>query len=206
MNPPLPPGSVPEALFRRLEEALRGEGKGVEGRVLTIAEIYQRLVPYRQVRGELGYQELTEYEGALLRLLAGEGGHLQVLLPQVQEEFRRELRAAHPLVGLYRDYAAVEVRVASTAPSAVPSPSSPPPPAAPPPVAPSPPAPARAALPPHAACRSCSHELPRQPEVRYCPDCGAAQLPLPCAECGTVLQPAWRFCVRCGTPRVRLSG
>lgn len=105
-----------DRLFRRLVEALHAVHGDALDRSLTVAEIYQHLIPYRSVRSDVGFAELAAYEHALLRLLAGEREYVQVELPHVQEEFRRELRSPNPILGLYRDYAAVDVRVVAGAP------------------------------------------------------------------------------------------
>lgn len=214
-----------DRLYQRLVDAVRREHPGVMDRALTIAEIYQHLVPYRGVRAELGFTELAEYEHTLLRLLAGERDYVQVDLAQVREEFQRELRAANPILGMYRDYAAVGVHLnpaALPAPAAsagrtdVPTPPFPParggaeertlsaPPAAPraEPKATSPPGgeevrPTRSGD----LCRSCGEALPLARESRFCPHCGESQKMAPCRACGTALEPEWKFCIRCGYPR-----
>ena len=221
---------VLDRMGQRLLEALKRENVPVPGNTLTIAEIYQRFIPYRSVRSELGFGELAEYEHTLLRLLAGEQGYVQVELPQVQDEFRRELRSTTPILGLYRDYAAVGVRVNPQAAAAVPTASPAPFPqesavptgeretvpaqresttpraAAPPPAAPAedlaPPPPASAPG-RRVGCRSCRQPLPLSGgmDVRFCPFCGESQQAVPCRECGTSLEPGWSFCVYCGTSR-----
>ena len=157
-------------------------------------------------------------------------GTVQVELPQVQDEFRRELRSTTPILGLYRDYAAVGVRVnpraaatVSTAPpdpfaqesavpaggqetspvqreSASPRAAAHPRPAPPEDPAPQPPA---SAVGRRVGCRSCRQPLPLSGgmDVRFCPFCGESQQPVPCRECGTSLEPGWSFCVYCGTSR-----
>lgn len=219
---------VLDRLHQRLVDAVRREHPGAADRALTIAEIYQHLVPYRGVRAELGFTELAEYEHTLLRLLAGERDYLRVDLAQVREEFQRELRAANPILGMYRDYAAVGVHLnpatlpAAAAPAARMDVSTPPfPPArgaadertlsAPPapPAAPSaePKAASRHATeeaPPARSgdpCRSCGELLPLARESRFCPHCGESQKMAPCRACGTALEPEWKFCIRCGYPR-----
>ncbi|HEV2130455.1 MAG TPA: zinc ribbon domain-containing protein [Longimicrobiaceae bacterium] len=215
-----------DRLYQRLADAVRREHAGATDRGLTIAEIYQHLVPYRGVRAELGFTELAEYEHTLLRLLAGERDYVQVDLAQVREEFQRELRAANPILGMYRDYAAVGVHLnpatlpAAAAPAArtdVPTPPFPPArgaaeertlvaPSAPPAASP---APAKAASPVEEAppartsdlCRSCGEALPLARESRFCPHCGESQKMAPCRACGTALEPEWKFCIRCGYPR-----
>lgn len=104
-----------DRLYRRLVDALRREQSDSLDRPLTISEIYQNLVPYRAVRTELGFGELAEYEHTLLRLLAGERGYVTVDLPRVRDDFERELRSPNPILGLYRDYAAVGARLRTDA-------------------------------------------------------------------------------------------
>ncbi|MBV9774601.1 MAG: zinc ribbon domain-containing protein, partial [Gemmatimonadetes bacterium] len=202
-----------DRLYWRLVESLRRERPG-DAWEMTIAEIYQQYVPYRTVRAELGFAELAAYEHALLRLLAGEKEYVSLDLPEVQDELRRELRAPNPILGLYRDYAAVGVRVnpASLAmsPSLAPPPAvpamrvAPPPPAqAPEPAARSVPVEDRTEEPPRrpTLCRGCRTPLPEGREVRFCPFCGTTQRALPCQECGEMVEPDWKFCVSCGTPQ-----
>ncbi|HEX8276408.1 MAG TPA: zinc ribbon domain-containing protein [Longimicrobiaceae bacterium] len=230
-----------DRLYWRLVESLRRERPGTSWE-LTVAEIYQQLVPYRTIRADLGFAELPEYEHALLRLLAGERDYVSLGIPEVQEELQRELRAPNPILGLYRDYAAVVVRL-NPAPRPRPAAPAPPaaddvtadpaaPPAAAAPVAPAQPAPLPARppmaeapqrgaapeppsmrTPPHpprqaapapprpALCRACRSPLPEGREVRFCPQCGATQRPLPCAGCGELVEPEWKFCVGCGQPQ-----
>jgi hypothetical protein len=99
-----------ERLYRRLVEAVSTWPPADTG-ALTIADLYQHLIPYRAVRGELGVLELAEYENALLRLLVGEGGFVHVLDDDVQREIAQELGARNPILGIYRDYAAVELEI-----------------------------------------------------------------------------------------------
>lgn len=77
----------------------------------TVAEIYQNLVPYRTHRDELGVEMNADYEHALLRLLAGEGGFLSIESETAREEIREELSSPNPNTGLYRDFAAADVRL-----------------------------------------------------------------------------------------------
>jgi hypothetical protein len=206
---------VLDLLFRRLAERVSREpGAGAPGE-LTIAHVYQQLVPYRMVRGDLGLGELAEYEHALLRLLSGEREYLTLESAQAQEEIRRELQAPNPILGLYRDYAAVgvhlnPVRIPAFAP---PRPEPAPPPGvrlapledevmaeagAPAPRSPPEPRPEPA---PRAGCRGCRAALPEGRAVRFCPFCGVTQGPLPCRGCGEPVEPEWSFCVECGLPR-----
>ncbi|HEX6041173.1 MAG TPA: hypothetical protein VFZ20_24175, partial [Longimicrobium sp.] len=94
-----------DRLYRRVSLTLARD----PGRTLTIGDLYQDVVPYRLIRSELGFAELAEYEHALLRLLSGEREYLELDRAEVADEFRRELTAPNPILGIYRDYAEVGV-------------------------------------------------------------------------------------------------
>ena len=47
-------------------------------------------------------------------------------------------------------------------------------------------------------CRWCKAELPARESLRFCPFCGTDIRVVPCAECGEELEPGWRFCIACG--------
>ena len=49
------------------------------------------------------------------------------------------------------------------------------------------------------ACRWCRGELPDRDDLHFCPHCGSPVDRVPCPDCGTELDPEWRFCVACGT-------
>lgn len=77
----------------------------------TVAEIYQQLVPYRTHGNELGVETNGEYEEALMRLLAGEGGYLVLDSEPALRKVRAELENPAPNTGLFREFAAAEVRL-----------------------------------------------------------------------------------------------
>ena len=77
----------------------------------TVAEIYQNLVPYGSHRDRIGVEMNADYEDALLRLLAGEGGFLVLESAPALRDIRQELGTPNPNTGLYRDFAAVDVRL-----------------------------------------------------------------------------------------------
>ncbi|GMR14220.1 MAG: hypothetical protein BMS9Abin29_2461 [Gemmatimonadota bacterium] len=77
----------------------------------TVAEIYQNLVPYRSHRDVIGVEMNGDYEDALLRLLAGEGEYLFLESEVARREIREELQTGNPNTGLFRDFAAADVRL-----------------------------------------------------------------------------------------------
>lgn len=77
----------------------------------TVAEIYQNLVPYGSHRDRIGVEMNGDYEDALLRLLAGEGGYVALDSEAALRELREELETSNPNTGLYREFAAVDVRL-----------------------------------------------------------------------------------------------
>ena len=77
----------------------------------TVAEIYQNLVPYRTHRDEIGVEMNADYEYALLRLLAGEGDYLSIESRTARKEIQDELDSPNPNTGLYREFAAADVRL-----------------------------------------------------------------------------------------------
>lgn len=97
-------------LHRALVEELRDRGHP-EDRPVTVADLYQTLVPYRAVRSRLGLDLNADYEHALLRLLAGEGDLLHLEPARAREELEREVRSPYPVVGLFRKFSDSSVRV-----------------------------------------------------------------------------------------------
>jgi hypothetical protein len=194
----------------------------------TVAEIYQNLVPYATHRDRVGVEMNGDYEDALLRLLAGEGGYLMLESEPALRNLREELESFNPNTGLYREFAAVDVRLnpafIDVEGHAVPhendgasnafvqaetvSMSD----LAPPdfgnadtdeemPVD-EPEVGVKAGAPgseASSACRWCRAELPERDNLNFCPFCGTDVNLTPCPGCSEELDPAWRFCVACGT-------
>ncbi len=103
-----------ERFFRVLVEEIRSKSPRYLRESFTVAEIYQSLVPYRTHRDRIGVEINGDYEDALLRLLAGEGGFLNLESDAARERIRRELQYPNPNTGLYREFAAVEVKIDSS--------------------------------------------------------------------------------------------
>jgi len=181
----------------------------------TVAEIYQNLVPYGSHRAQIGVDMNGDYEDALLRLLAGEGGFLLLESEPALRGIKEELRSPNPNTGLYREYAAVDVRLdpSRVAPEGDATSSSPGFETTPveaiavddlaPDVTPVTVGGAPAAAPVHAGqgsdtCKWCRADLPRRANLNFCPFCGTDVKVVPCPDCGEELEPDWRFCIACG--------
>ena len=96
---------------RTLVEEIRNRRPEYLQEPFTVAEIYQNLVPYGTHRDRLGIQMNGDYEDALLRILAGEGGYLILDSEPALRVLRQELESSNPNTGVYREYAAVDVRL-----------------------------------------------------------------------------------------------
>ena len=105
--------NVVQRLHHALAEALALRRPDIEAAPVTVAEIYQELVPYRTVRSSVGFEMNADYEHALLRLLAGEGALVRLEPEEVRATLERELTTPNPDVTLFRRFAACDVWVAS---------------------------------------------------------------------------------------------
>lgn len=104
-----------ERLYAALADALqRGRSRPFSSPV-TVAEIYQDLVPYRVVRADIGFEMNADYEHALIQLLAGSGGLARLEPQEAADELRAELGSPNPNVGLFRKFAACDVWIAEPA-------------------------------------------------------------------------------------------
>lgn len=100
--------------LRRFHAALIDamEDRGLDlSRPFTVAEIYQDFVPYRTHRDVLGVEINGDYEHLLLRLLAGEEGLVHLESNAALERVSHELEASNPNTGIFREFAAVDVRL-----------------------------------------------------------------------------------------------
>jgi hypothetical protein len=216
-----PDPRVIERFHRTLVEEIRRDAPDRLDHPFTVAEIYQSLVPYRTHRDRIGVDMNDDYEDALLRLLAGEGDFLVMESESARDRIRRELQGRNPNTGLYREFAAVEVRLnprklpgeadgggAAEEPAAGASEGSRGAAAGregrtgggtPGSVTDADPAKAAPEELP-SSCPDCGGNLPARETLRYCPFCGASPFVVSCESCGETLNRSWRFCVSCGTP------
>ena len=192
-------GVLVEEIRNKRPDYLRGP--------FTVAEIYQDLVPYPTHRDRIGVEMNGDYEDALMRLLAGEGGYLILESEHALKQLRSELQSKNPNTGVYREYAAVDVRLNPAVLNGGPG------------VA-ADVAPGEEAAPPEDRetedmgsggadaedetgdpCRWCRAPLPARENLNFCPYCGTDIHAVPCAACGEELEPDWRFCIACGAER-----
>lgn len=102
---------VVDRMYSVLVEEIRNKAPAYLAGEFTVAEIYQSLVPYRTHRDRIGVEINGDYEDALLRLLGGEGGYLELLSDAALARIRKEIGSPNPNTGVFRDFAAVGVRL-----------------------------------------------------------------------------------------------
>jgi hypothetical protein len=104
-----------ERFFRHLVDVLSETEPERLKRPIQVSEIYQSVLPYRHHRSALGFDTNEDYEMALLRLLAGDGGFLTIDPPEVQDLLAEEAQSINPNPGAFREYAAARVYLNSGA-------------------------------------------------------------------------------------------
>jgi hypothetical protein len=151
-----------ERLHAALVEEIRTRRPEYLRQPFTVAEIYQELVPYRNYRDQIGAAMNGDYEDALLRLLSGSGGYLVLDSEPARKRLLDELQSNNPNTGIFREYAALDVRLnQSRIPTdPLPAASPPAPPTAPAHSAPATPAHSAPAAPAHSAPVPAAHSAP----------------------------------------------
>ena len=188
------------------------------------AELYERLVPYRSNRSRLKVATHQDYEMAVLRLLAGERGFVQLEPVDVRDGMQREVTAANPDPAFFRNFPDAQVMVNRFAAERVlrgPASYAPPEPEVEledeeeEPVSwtsenPIPPGTRFSEAqesafelaeepPPARQCPYCGGSLPGNRKVNFCPHCGQPPLgELKCPACGTEVDVGWAYCIGCG--------
>ena len=82
---------------------------------ITVSDIYYDLVPFHSLQDELAVGSMNEYEEALLRLLAGHGGFLELESLADRQRVQRHVETRSHDPGLFRDLLNAGVRICSAA-------------------------------------------------------------------------------------------
>ena len=182
------------------------------------AEVYERLVPYRSNRSHLNVATHQDYEMAVLRLLAGERGYVQLEPENVREAMQREIATINPDPAYFRSFPDAQVMVNgraaervlladrayaptnaedeteelsdATGENPVPLPFVPPTAFR---------VPRENDIPSARQCEYCGGVLPSNRDVHFCPHCGQPRAgELKCQGCGAELDVGWAYCLACG--------
>jgi hypothetical protein len=147
---------------------------------ITVGDIYYDLVPFQTRQSDLGVESILHYEQALLRILAGEGGLLEMESISHRQELQRHLHTGNRDLGLIRDLlnAGVLVRLPANEETS--------------------PGGEEEDAPGAADCPSCSEAMPHDHRTSFCPFCGDDLRREPCVSCDEKLRLHWRFCIACG--------
>jgi hypothetical protein len=200
-------------LERLLQQIVRNLGMTEPGRIhqpFTVSELMTSIVPYRTTRRALQIETSEDYELALMRLCAGEGGFAQIESEEIGKLFEEEVRSNNPDLSLLRqhDKAALKLNPRRVDQVSARDPHrdfAPRPPVETPPVGvpqrtPSkrPKAVQDATESPPRRCSRCRSDLPSGRVANFCPHCGFDLRRGYCPQCNAELEPEWRHCVSCG--------
>src|SRR5688572_5863662 len=181
--------ATPNKLFEVLVRTLRTKQPELLRAPFTVGDLYQQILPFRHYRRELGLETIAEYELALMTLLSGAGGLLDVD-EKLRDQLGRELLQTNPDASRVRDFADSSVSINAEAEARVLK------------TQPQPPRVSgvlrSTSVPDGPKCRYCSGSLPEGRELNFCPHCGQNLQVLNCPGCGAEIEAGWKFCVSCG--------
>ena len=180
----------PNRVFEVLVRTIRARRPDLLRAAFTVGELYQQILPFRHYRRELGLETNAEYELAMMQLLGGAGGLLDVD-EKLRDQLGRELALPNPDPARVRDFAdasvslnpQAEARVAKTVQPEAPRVSG---------------IVRASSIPEGPQCRYCGGALPDGRELHFCPHCGQNLQVLNCPGCGAEIEAGWKFCVSCG--------
>ena len=191
-----------ERLFRLIVNSLSTTDPARLRRAIPLADIRDSIAPYRATRRALQWESSEDYELALMRLCAGEGGFARLDNEDLGRAFAHEIKSRNPDLTLLRQHERVGLILN---PWSLPNHD--------PHEAYAPPAPpeskARSQRKPVKAvqdarptapsrCPRCRADLPVGRVVNFCPQCGYDQRHPHCSQCSAELEAHWRHCVICG--------
>lgn len=105
--PTSPSSPVTDELDRLFLQLIRNLAELDPSRVhgpVEVAELYQRLVPYRTHKTHLGFDTVEDYEMAVLRLLAGERGYALVEPAEARAAMAKEVAGVNPDPGFFKRF------------------------------------------------------------------------------------------------------
>lgn len=194
-----------ERLVRQLVDNLSALDPARLRQPVTLADIRDTIVPYRASRRALKLESSEDYELALMRLCAGEGGFARTESEEIAKEFAGELASPNPDLTLIQRREKAVLRLDARALTQVTND----PHQAFVPRAPvdrrkeKPRAPKKAVQdakqPEPSRCARCRGDLPVGRVVNFCPQCGYDLRRGYCPQCNAALEPEWKHCVSCGT-------
>jgi hypothetical protein len=228
--PGTPASPAPDELDRLFRQLIRNLAELDPSRVhgpVEVAELYQRLIPYRTHRTHLGLDTHEDYEMVVLRLLAGERGYALVEPAEARDALAREMASVNPDPGFFKQLGTAKVTFdpghvrAALGGLVVEDERMPEPERA---AEPQPPLevggeeasetdagagglpfaleedapPSVSPRMGSAPCSFCGGELPTGRAVIFCPHCGQNVGVVHCPSCGTELDFGWRYCITCG--------
>lgn len=106
-------------VFQELVQALADHQPSYLSAPFPLPELHETILPYRRYRSDLHFEAIEDYEMAILRLLAGEGGYVTVEPSEVRDFLARERRAVNPRTGVFRTIDKATVTLNSDAAKAV---------------------------------------------------------------------------------------
>ena len=178
---------------------------------LTLTELTTSIVPYRTARRALRLETSEEYELAIMRLCAGEGGFACMEQDELGQQFGEELRSSNPDLGLLRQHGNSSLRlnprrieqISAGDPHQAYAPRSSVETIPEPRASGKTPAKRRKAVQDAAPlgmarCGRCHTDLPTGRVANFCPHCGYDLRRGYCPQCNSELEPEWRHCVSCG--------
>jgi hypothetical protein len=191
-----------ERLFKLAVNVLADQAPARLRGPIQLADLYVKVIPYKACKTVLRFDTHQDYEMAMLKLLAGERDYVSVEPSEAQVAMLREAEAVNPNPGAFRQYAASRVTFSQTAVRRVLeeregggyAPQQPEAPSQEPEEAVTPPAPATVA----ARCPHCFEAMPTGRPVVFCPFCGKNVKAIECPQCGSQMEPGWRYCITCG--------
>ena len=206
-----------ERLVRQIVRNLSATDPARLHQPLPLADIRERIVPYRTNRRALELESSEDYELVLMRLCAGEGGFARTEPDEVRAEFEAEVRSSNPDLGIVHRHQNAVVRLDTSSLSRTLDPR--PELAFAPPNHPDliareqafPSLPDLRPVEPYedlpqshakeqvaARCTRCDGALPSGRAVNFCPHCGGSQVLTRCPVCESELEAGWRHCATCG--------